>query len=122
MYRHFLTNECQYPKNLKTSSEIDNCISSLENVIKNAIKRSSIKIRNFTKNYTPLPKPLLNLIKEKHNLRRMWQYSRNKTLKQKLNSISVKIKQELHKVRCTHFQNYLASIPQTLGQCGIQLK
>lgn len=107
-FSNLMSTNYKFPQNLSNSQEIDTEIDNLTKSIISAVKQSTIMLPTFKPK--PIPFKILNLIKSKNNLRRYWQITRRKDIKQKLNKLTRIIKQRLDHFRYNNYKTYLSEI------------
>lgn len=96
---------------LTTRYDIDDAIENLTKSITKAVNISTLSKRNPQRSdYLHPPERIMQLIKEKHKLRRLWQQTRLQRHKENLNALTHRVKWELDNHRYTSYQKYLADI------------
>jgi endonuclease/exonuclease/phosphatase (EEP) superfamily protein YafD len=99
------------PHNLNSSFEIDNAILSFTESVKLSVKKAIVKtFRKTTNNFMHPPLRILNLIKEKHRVRRQWQRNRLPDLRRQLNNLVRQVKYELDSFRLKSYESYVSEI------------
>lgn len=95
--------------NLQKTTDIDNAVQCFTNSICSSIKDAKC-VSNRPRFRFYLPKHILQLIQEKHRIRRQWQRERQPWQKTKLNKLICRVKFELEKHRLNSYQTYLSTL------------
>jgi exonuclease III len=99
------------PNLLQTPDEIENCVRHFTESIKKSIKKATARRSTPTPaSYIRPPMRILDLIKEKHILRRRWQRYRDPEDRLRLNRLIRKVKTELDLFKIKSYQQYLSNI------------
>lgn len=109
MFQLNLNDRFEAAKSLSSSDDIDRTIVKLNRSITHAIHTSTVETRNKRNAYSHRTPPhyIIKLIKEKHTLRRQWQNSRDRRLKNQLNQLTHRIRWELEKFRINSYRTYI---------------
>lgn len=97
---------------LHSREDIDTAVADFTNNIVIAINTSTLNYNNLIRhnNHLHPPERILQLIRQKHQLRRLWHRTRLHRYKIDLNAITHRVKWELENHRFNSYQKYLADI------------
>uniref|UniRef100_A0A1Y1K0C8 Reverse transcriptase domain-containing protein n=1 Tax=Photinus pyralis TaxID=7054 RepID=A0A1Y1K0C8_PHOPY len=111
MFNETMQQNLTCPTALRNSGNIDKALDHLINAIKISITASTTvqKSKNKRNHYTP-PLGILNLISEKHKLKRIWVTTRNEQIKPHLNYHSRQIKKQLDQLRINNYAKYISEL------------
>lgn len=98
------------PEILDSETDIDNEISRYTATIIKAAQTATYKLRHTKLNLNLTPNYILNNIKEKNKVRRLWQNTRNKTDKRELNRLTHQVRRQLEQHTISQYQNHLSEI------------
>lgn len=96
-------------QSLVTSSDIDHAVQHFTETISSCVRQSTTPLCRPKPRFY-LPTHILQLIKEKHSIRRRWQQERQPWQRRKLNDLIRQIRHELDQHRLNSYQTYLSSI------------
>ena len=113
-YKEFLNNSLSCNISLKTPDELENAIENLNIQIHKAIFEASPQCIKSSNNYNNnISKKILDKIHEKRTIRKIWQKTRTKNNKTKLNKVTKDLKRMLYEERNENIQNYLENLTPT---------
>ena len=109
-WENFQTNleSLQRIEPLSSEGTIDTAIRVLTHNIANSIKNATKTPKHAHKNSHIPPSYILDLIKEKRTLRRLWQRTREPQLKQRVNRLTHTINRELDVLRIENYNNLIS--------------
>ena len=111
LFHNYLTTNTPPPIKDDTSEEIERSVNELNDCISNAIQFSTPLEHRAKQTHTLILTPnLLELIREKRHLRRIWQKSRIPYYRQVLNKLARKIKSLLDEERMKSYSSYLYNL------------
>lgn len=100
-----------FPTHIDNTTILDDKLTEFTTTIKNSLQQSVIPINHtYTYPHTPIPYKILNLIKSKRNLRRIWQNTRRRDIKTKINKLAKIIKSKLEYRRLMNYQHFINQI------------
>lgn len=96
---------------LTSTEDIDLYVKHFTECLTSATKLATYKtFRKKNNNFLHPPSRILNLIKQKHSVRRQWQRQRHPWLRRRLNYLTRLVQTELNEFRYNNYKNYVKDI------------
>ena len=108
-YKEYLNNNLNCNISLKSIDELENAIEEFNIQIHNAAKEATTSFEHPEKQYN-IAKHILEKIREKRQLRKIWQIYKSKHIKTKLNKSIKDLKTLLIEEKNNSIQNYLQNL------------
>lgn len=114
LFQEEINKSLRPPQNLTTEENININVQNFTKAIVTSVHKSTItKTHRPSMSWQQQPQFIINLIDEKHRMRRLWQRTRTREHRTRLNQLTHQVKRELDNHRIQSYRRYISEIEPT---------